>query len=500
MGDGMAVKDGLLLGLDIGTSGCKALLIDAMGREVALERETYDVETPQQGWAEQDPRVWLDAVALTVQRALARGDVDPESVVGIGLTGQMHSTVLLDGRDEPLRPAVLWLDRRSAPEVTTFRSRIGKEQLADWTGNPLVPGFTLASLLWLRDHAPTMWHHIAQVLLPKDYVRLWLTGERGTECTDASATGLFDVEARRWCEPLLQKAQIPLKWLPDVRPSREIAGSLRSSAAKALGLPTGVPVVYGAGDQEAQAVGNGILDPGVVSATIGTGGQLFAPLDHYQHDPALRVHTFCHVTSKRWHWEAAILTAGAALGWLRDQVLGGAHDYAALADAAAEVPPGADDLIFLPYLVGERTPHMDPDARGAFYGLTLQHDWRYMARAVMEGVVFALKDGLACFVDLGAVVRCVIAAGGATRHPLWLQLQADIFNTEITRSATREATALGAALLAGVGVGLYPDLSSACEQVVKWQVKTVEPRPRVAIRYQEHYAAYRALYPVLEAP
>ncbi len=406
----------------------------------------------------------------------------------------MHSTVCLDRDRHPLRPAILWLDRRSARQVTTLRDKLGAAQLARWIGNPIMPGFMLSSLLWLQESEPAAWNRLAHVLLPKDYVRFRLTGELGTDYSDASSTALLDVQHRMWCSELAHAAGIPLDVLPPLFESATVIGQLTPHMAEAMNLIGGLPIVCGAGDQEAQAIGNGLIRPGIVSCTIGTGGQLFSPIEHYQIDPQLRLHTFCHAVPDQWHWEAATLAAGLSLRWLRDEVLSGQYAYQEMADAAATIEPGAEGLIYLPYLEGERTPHMDPNARGVFCGLTLRHTWKHMTRAVMEGVVLSLLDGLDLMRSLGLSIERVVASGGGTQHPLWLQLQADILGAEVIKSETQEAAALGAALLAGIGVGVYSDFGAACEAAVRYSREVYQPRPDVRVRYRRQTEIYRGLY------
>lgn len=487
----------LLLGIDLGTSGLKAVVVDARGQLQAQAWREYTPAYPRPRWAEQDPDTWFHAAQAAVRECVARTGFATGAIAGIGFSGQMHSTVFLDGRDRPARPAILWLDSRSNAQVDALRAHVGVAQLAQWTGNPVMPGFMLASLLWLQQEDPHTWARVAHVLPAKDYLRLRLTGDRATDYGDASATGLLDVRRRCWSTELLDATGLPPEPLPCLAEATEVTGRLGPDAARALGLPAGIPVVCGTGDQQAQAVGNAIIRPGLVSATIGTGGQLFAPLDAYRHDPDLRLHVFCHAVPGLWHWEAASLTAGAALRWLRDNVLDRRYSYSELASAAAAVAPGAEGLMFLPYLAGERTPYMDPNARGVFYGLTLQHTWRHMARAVMEGAVLALAGGLALMRALGTPVERVVASGGATQHPLWLQLQADIFGLEVVRAEAQEAAAFGAALLAGAGTGVFPDLATACAQTVRWNPQVVRPDPARHAFYAGLAERYGRLYPAL---
>ena len=485
-----------LLGIDLGTSGCKAAVIDLDGQVLGIGRCEYAIDTPQPGWAEQDPRIWLSAAAGTVRQALAQAAVSPAAIAGIGLSGQMHTTVCLDAAGAVLRPAIVWADQRSRDQVAEVYQRVGKPQLASFTQNPLATGFTLANLLWLQEHEPEVYARTRQVLLPKDYLRYHLTGILGTEATDACGTLLMDVAARRWQLHWLDMCGIDPGILPAIGESSQVAGTLTAAAAADFGLPAGIPVVHGSGDQAAQAVGNGIISPGLLSCTIGTGGQLLAPSASAAFDPELRLHTFCHAVPGVWFILAATLSAGLSLNWLRHKVLAG-EPYAALADAAATVAPGADGLYFMPYLAGERTPHMDATARGGFIGLTLRHEQAHLTRAVMEGVVFSLRQGLQLITELGVPVQRVVASGGGTRHPLWLQLQADILGRPIEQTLTTEAAATGAALLAGVGAGVYPDVAAACARAVRRSPEVVQPDPTRVARYTQIYQRYAELYPAL---
>jgi xylulokinase len=487
----------LLLGIDLGTSGLKTALISAdEGKTVATALQSYRPQTPRPGWAEQNPETWVESAVTAVRQVVQIAGIDTVAVAGIGFSGQMHSTVLLNAQGHPVRPAILWLDQRSTRQAADLRRWVGDAQLADWLGNPVLPGFTLTSLLWLRENEPENWAHAARVVLPKDYLRFRMTGSLATDLSDASGTCLLDTGRRAWCKSLLAEIHFPAALLPPLIKSTQVAGTLQPEMAGRLGLPAGLPVVCGAGDQQAQAIGVGLLRPGPVSCTLGTGGQLFAVADSYLPDPLLRLHTFCHAVPGLWHWLAATLSAGLSLRWLRDQVLEGGVDYAQLADAAATIEPGSEGLVFLPHLVGERTPHMNPHARGVFYGLALRHTWRHMARAVMEGVVFSLLDGLELIRERGEVHQ-IIASGGARQHPLWLQLQADIFGLPVVGSESPEAAALGAALLAGVGLELYPDLESACRLAVRRKEQVVQPDPAAHARYQELAGRYRELYRAL---
>lgn len=487
----------VLVGIDVGTSSTKAAVLSPEGAPLAIAAQAYAVDTPRPGWAEQDPDGWVEAVLTTTRRALDEAGVAPDAVRGVGLSGQMHGTVCVGEGGDPLRPAIIWADQRSEAQVAAVISELGRQRLAAWTGNPLATGFMLPTWLWLREHEPEVAARTRWLMLPKDYVRYWLTGEVGAEPSDAASTSLFDPAARRWSTPLLEALAIDDGRLPPVHPSAAVAGGLREEPAAAMGLAPGTPVIFGGSDQAMQALGNGVIDPGTLSSTIGTGGQLFAPTSTHVIDaPELRLQSYCHVVPDRWHVETAMLAAGLSLRWLRDSVLGGGT-YQALADAAAAVSPGADGLFFQPYLAGERTPHMDPRARGSFVGLTRRHGRAHLVRAVMEGVVLGMRQGLDLMVALGVPVERVVASGGATAHPLWLRLQADIYGRTIVRTKTVEAAATGAAMLAGVGVGTYADAAEAIERVVRWHPEVVEPDP-VAVRiYARRYRLFCELYPRL---
>ena len=481
-----------LMGIDIGTSGAKVVVIHRAGRLLASAGQEYPLATPHPGWAEEDPQDWLNAVYACVRSVMQKCGAQPGEVAGIGLTGQMHSLVLVGEDGFPLRPAITWADQRSAGQVTALTLRIGRERLAEWAGNPLATGFMLASWAWLQENEPDVARAARWLMLPKDYVRLRLTGQVGSEPSDASSTLCFDPRRRAWSAPLLEMVDLPLERLPAISPSAAVAGGLLPEAAAKCGLAAGTPVIFGGSDVSCQALAQGILDPGTVSSTIGTGGQLFAPLETPQGDPELRLHLFCHCLPDTWHQEAAILSAGLALRWLRDQVFTGA-DYAALSDAAAGAEAGLDGLFFLPFLTGERTPYMNPGLRADFLGLHLRHGQAAMTRAVMEGVVFALRQGIDLMRSLGTPITRLVASGGATRHPLWLQLQADIFDRPIYVSDAPEATARGAALLAGIGASVYRDAADAVTQAVAEPRLGATPDPDRVQRYQAAYREYVAL-------
>ncbi len=488
----------VLIGLDVGTSSTKCVVLSPEGALLGLAAQETPVDTPFAGWAEQDAEAWVTAALLTMRTAVAEAGVNPEAVQAIGLSGQMHGSVCVGSHGLPLRPAVIWADQRSSAQVTRLHDLLGADRLAAWTGNPVATGFMLPTWLWLLDNEPSVAAAMRWLLLPKDYVRYRLTGEVGTEPSDAASTSLFDPQSRSWSEPLLQTLELERAVLPRIFCSSEVAGELRPEMAKVAGLAAGIPVIYGGSDQAIQALGNGVLTPGVISSTIGTGGQLFAPTARPVIDaPKLRMHCFCHVVPDVWHVETATLSAGLSLRWLRDQVLGGGETYAALADGAMAAPAGADGLMFAPYLVGERTPHMDPGARAGFVGLTRRHERYTVVRAVMEGAVLAMRQGLEIMRLLGVPLETMVASGGAAQHALWLQLQADIYGCTVRRTKIIEAAATGAAMLAGVGVGAYPSAAAAVAQVVRWHEKTVEPDPARVALYDRQYEVFCGLYPTL---
>lgn len=486
----------MFLGIDVGTTGAKAVLVDEEGRVMASSTHDYPLLVPRPGWTEQEPHAWWEATVRSIRDVLAsgKGQVD-----GVGLTGQMHGLVALDAKGEVLRPAILWNDQRTADEAAWITERVGAERVLQLTSNPVLTGFTAPKLFWVRRHEPHVYDRIAHVLLPKDYVRYRLTGVFATDVADASGTSWFDVRARRWSDEMLAALEVPRSWLPDVFESPEVVGRVSEEAAVQTGLRAGTPVVAGAGDQAAQAVGAGIVRGGLVSVTIGTSGVVFAHLEALQVDPRGRTHTFCHAVPGKWHVMGVMLAAGGSLRWLRD-CLGvadwyqaGADPYDRMTEEAAEVPPGSEGLLFLPYLSGERTPHADPFARGAFVGLTLRHRRSHLIRAVLEGVAFGLRDALEIIRGMGIGITQVRASGGGARSALWRQILADVFGTELVTVAVTEGAAYGAALLAAVGVGAFPTVEVACDRAVRIAERTVPGAHRQ--RYEELYRLYVELYP-----
>ncbi|GAB4454578.1 MAG: xylulokinase [Anaerolineae bacterium] len=488
-----------LLSIDIGTSSVKTLLLAAdSGRTLATAGREYPIAQPRPGYAEQNPDDWWEAAVYTVRAALSEAGIDPAGVRGIGFSGQMHGTVCLDRAARPVRPAIIWADTRSSAQVDALRARADPEALAAHAPGPPAAGFMGPTLMWLTAHEPDAIAATHRVILPKDYVRLRLTGEVGTEVSDAASTWLLDIASGQWSDWLLDLSGLERRYLPPVAASADVVGALRPAAADALGLPAGIPVVAGCADQPAQALGYGLFDAGTALATIGTGGQVLYPLRAARVDPQMRFHVFNHALRDRWYALAAILAAGLSLRWLRDLL--GLRDrpdaYAYLSEQAAQVPPGAEGVVFLPHLAGERTPHMDPAASGVFVGLRLRHGVGHLARAVMEGVTFAMAECLALALDLAGGAEAgvqVIASGGAAASPVWRQIQADIYNTPLLLAAGENHACVGAALLAGVGCGVYASIEEACALLPPSTVG-VMPDPARAAFYAERRALYRALY------
>lgn len=494
------------LGLDVGTSGTKALLMAEDGRVAATDLAEYPLSTPRPQWAEQDPEDWWRAVVRTTSNVLQKANVRGEEVAGVGLSGQMHGSVFLDKDNHVLRPALLWCDQRTQAECDWITAQVGRENLVRYISNPVLTGFTAPKIVWLRNHEPDVYAQVVKVLLPKDYIRFRLTGVHATEVSDASGTALLDVANRRWSQEVLDAAQIPRGFMPECSESVEVTGRVHAEGAALTGLAAGTPVVGGGGDNAAGAVGSGIVEPGVVFSTVGTSGVVFAPSDTPATDPALRVHTFCHAVPGKWHTMGVVLSAGGSLRWLRDTFFQpegvvarttGGDPYTLMAQGAARVPLGSEGLVFLPYLTGERTPHPDADARGVFFGITLRHQRQHFVRAVMEGVAFALEDTFRIFREIGVPVSEVRAAGGGAKSPLWRQIQADVTGYPHAALAADEGPAFGAALLAAVGTEAYPTVPDACRSVVRTASETT-PDAGAHRAYGRYGDVYRALYPALK--
>lgn len=476
------MTDDPLVGLDVGTSGVKGLAIDSRGAVVARAEATYPLSTPRPGWAEQDPEDWWRAT----EAVLAQLQADAGTPAGIGLSGQMHGLVALDSRDRSVRPAILWNDQRTGAECREIEDTIGLERLIELTGNRALPGFTAPKLLWLRRHEPDVYEQIARIALPKDYVRLRLCAEHATDVSDASGMLLLDVAERRWSEEVLEALRLDPAWLPRLLESPEVSGATRA----------GVPVAAGAGDQAGGALGVGVDRPGPLSVVLGTSGVVFAALDHYAADRAARVHAFCHAVPGSWHAMGVMLSAAGSLRWLRDTVAAGVA-YDDLVAGADAWPPGTEGLIFLPYLVGERTPHADPDARAAFVGLGIRHDRGALVRAVLEGVAFGLRDSLDLIAELpGAAPALGRVSGGGARSETWLRIVASVLQLPLERVAVDEGAAFGAAILGGVAAGVWPDVQAGVAATVHPGAR-IDPVPEWVQTYAETQERFRSLYPAV---
>jgi xylulokinase len=486
---------GHVLGIDTSTTATKAVLIDERGTVVAIGTSEYDYDVPRPLWSEQDPALWWDGTVTAIRAALASSGVPGSDVSAIGLTGQMHGAVLLDAADRVLRPAILWNDQRTAHACDEIRAAVGPERLIAVTGNDALPGFTAPKLVWVRDHEPEVWARIAHVLLPKDYVRLRLTGLHALDKADGAGTLLFDLAARDWSPEVLEALHIDPAWLPPTHEGPEITGGLTAEAAAATGLRNGTPVVAGGGDQSANAVGVGAVSVGTVALSLGTSGVVFATTDRPTTDPRGQVHAFCHAVPGKWHLMTVMLSAAGSLRWFRDTLAPGV-DFGELAASAGDVPAGSDGLLFLPYLTGERSPHPDPLARGAFVGLTVSHERRHLTRAVLEGVAFGLRDGLDQMIAAGMPAPSQVrASGGGTASPVWRQILADVLQADLATVSTSEGAAYGAGLLAAVGAGWFPTVEAAAASLVSATV-VATPGPDVA-HYADVHAIYRDLYPAL---
>ncbi len=496
-----------LVGLDLGTTGAKAGVIESSGRIVSTATMAYDTATPRPGWAEQDPSDWWRASCEAVRGAVEASGADRGKIAGIGLSGQMHGSVFLDRDETVIRPCILWCDQRASPQCDWITGTIGIEQLALWVGNPALAGFTAPKVLWLRENEPDAYARVKRLLLPKDYINLRLTGEAATEVSDASGTLLFDVRERTWSKAMVDALDIPSDWLPPVHESGDAIGGLTREAAEATGLREGTPVAAGGGDNACGALGMGALLGGQVAVSIGSSGTVLSPMKEPRVDPEMRLHSFCHAAPGTWYLMGVTLSAGMALRWFRDE-LGepergealkrGVDPYELLTETASLAPAGCDGLVFLPYLTGERTPHADPEARGVLFGLDLTKTRAHVVRSVIEGITFGLKDSLSIMRDMEVPLAEVITGGGGSRSRMWRQLQADIFELPITRAGTSDAAMLGAGLLAGVAAGVYRSVEEACRQAVDFDERH-EPDPGNFGAYRAAYSLFRSLYPALEA-
>ena len=453
--------------------------------------------SPRTAWAEQDPGDWWRACQQAVCAALLESRTAAEAVTCIGLSGQMHGAVLLDARGVVLRPSIIWCDQRTEAECRWLDDTIGRDRLLQLTSNPALTNFTLTKLLWVRAHEPDVWRCLRHVLLPKDYVRFCLSGEYAIDAADASGTLMLDVARRAWSHDMLDAADIDQRLLPALFESTDICARVSREASALTGIPAGTPIVAGAGDQAAGAIGMGITRPGAVSATIGTSGVVFAATDRPATDPRGRLHTFCHAVPGRWHVMGVTQAAGLSLRWFRDQLAAGAS-YDQLTAEAASVPSGADGVLWAPYLMGERTPHCDPNARAALVGLAASHGRGHIVRALMEGVAFSLRDTFSIFSELQVPVDSVRLGGGGSRSPLWRQIQADVYGRAVDTVLADEGAAYGAAILAAVGIGLWSTVDAACDALVR-RASSTEPQPEVVPLMNDRYAAYTRIYPALRS-
>ena len=495
-----------LLGIDLGTTGVKSLLIQETGGIVASATQEYPLSTPRPSWSEQSPEAWWRATARSIKDVLAKAQADPGRVAALAISGQMHGAVLLDATGKVLRPAILWNDGRSGPQCAEITERAGGlESLLGMVSNPALAGFTAPKLLWVRQNEPEVFARTQTVLLPKDYINYRLTGKLATEVSDASGTLLFDVRNRRWSDDMLRALDLPSHIVPPCLESIEVTGELSKAAARSTGLKAGLPVVAGGADNACAAVGTGVVSPGQALCSIGTSGTIVAPTAEGGPAPQGRAHVFCHAVPGTYYVMGVMLAAGGALRWYRD-ALGqdevrraqaeGVDPYEVLTREAAAIAPGCEGLVFLPYLSGERTPHADPDARGVFFGLSLRHGKAHLTRAVLEGVTFGLRDSVEIVRGLGLPVVRIRATGGGARSTLWRSLQADVFDAEVATVNTAEGPAYGAALLAGAGVGVFPSVEAATTRTIR-EVHTVAPDKKRAAVYAGYYDLYRQLYPQL---
>ena len=494
-----------LIGIDVGTSSMKTLLIDESGSVAGSATEFYPFETPKPLWSEQDPAHWWNATCVSIKRVLEENQVDAKDVAGLGLTGQMHGLVLLDKDNQVLRPCILWNDQRTAKQCADITAKVGAERVLELTGNPVLPGFTAPKIAWVQENEPEVFARAERFLLPKDYVRFLLSGEHFSDVSDASGTSLLNVGERDWSEEMCDALGIDRSFLPEVTESPVASTRVSAEAAAATGLLEGTPIAAGGGDQAAQAVGSGIVREGIVSATLGTSGVVFAHSDEYRVEPNGLLHAFCHAVPGKWHLMGVMLSAAGSFDWYKN-TLGGEEDRLAkesgdnvfdlLTQQAATAPAGSEGLLFLPYLSGERTPHPDPNARGTFFGMTLRHDKAHMTRSVLEGITYGMNDSLQLMRNLGLEISEVRASGGGAKSDFWLQMQADIYASKVVTTNVTEGAAFGAAVLAGVASGIYSDLDSAATQIVKSTGETHSGSDREI--YADFYPEYQALYPALK--
>jgi xylulokinase len=494
------------LGIDTSTTGSKALIIDERGQVIAVASSPHTLQTPRPLWSEQDPREWWEAVSASIRSVVEQAGISGEEIGAVGLTGQMHGLVLLDEAGNVLRPAILWNDQRTQRQCDEIHERIGKEKFIQITGNVALTGFTAPKILWVKENEPEVYARAKQILLPKDYIRYKLTGEYAMDKADGAGTVLFDLRSRDWSDEVLTALEIPRAWMPKTFEGPQFTGSVNQEAASLTGLKAGTPVAAGGGDQAAQAVGVGAVEPGIVGLTVGTSGVVFATTPSALIEPEGRLHAFCHAVPGMWHFMGVMLSAAGSLQWYRD-TLAPNTGFDELLKEAESIPAGSEGLQFLPYLSGERTPHPDPLARGAFIGLTIRHTRAHMTRAVLEGVAFGLKDSFTLIQNTGAstgsaqglgAITQVRASGGGTKGALWRQILASVLEAELVTVNTTEGAAYGAALLAGVGAGAWTDVPSACRTCIQITGSTQPESSQVDV-YRNAYSVYRELYPALQS-
>lgn len=495
-----------LIGIDVGTSGTKTVLFDENGNVKASVSEEYPLHTPHPGWTEQDPQDWWNATVNTLKAVISKSGVSADEIKGIGLSGQMHGSVFLDANNEVVRPAILWNDSRTADACAEITATIGEAKLMRIASNPALTGFTAPKAVWLKKHEPDNFKKTAKLVLPKDYVRFLLTGELAMEVSDGAGTLLFNVKERNWSKEILNALDIPETWMPGMNESTDVCGSISAEVASLTGLKAGTPVVGGGADNACGATGTGVVVEGRVLASLGTSGVILAPSQNHQVDDSGRVHTFCHSVPNLWYIMGVILSAGMSLRWFRDvigqsEALTAAQSnrdpYNVLTELAGTAPIGSEGLIFLPYLTGERTPHKDPHARGGFIGLTIRHQRSHLIRSCLEGITFAMRDALEIVRSLGVKIDEIRATGGGAKSAFWRQLQADIYGCEIATINSDQGPAFGAALMAGVGTGVYSSLPEACDAVIKVTQRTA-PNPEHVKQYDEYYQVYHEMYPHIQ--
>jgi xylulokinase len=492
-----------LIGIDIGTTGAKSVLINDKGRVLASDLQEYPLSLPQPGWAEQDPEHWVTATITSLRNLLAKSRVQPSSIAGLSFSGQMHGLVCLDKSGAVLRPAILWCDTRTTAECKLIEKNVGgRPKLIQLASNPALEGFTLPKLVWVQRNEPSIFRKTATILLPKDYVRYRLTGALGMDISDAAGTLMLDVKEKRWSAPILKALKIKPELLPPLGESPELAGRITSEAAQLTGLPAGLPVAFGGADNTCAAVGNGVIKEGIVAVSIGTSGTVIAPTRSPLRDKLGRAHTFNHSVPGLWYVMGVMQAAGLSLKWLRDNFGAmeramaedtGIDAYEFLAARVGEVPPGSEGLLWLPYLNGERTPHLDANARGVLFGVSPRHTKAHVVRAIMEGVVFGLRDSLEIIRGLGIPVKEIRLTGGGAKSPIWRQIQADVFGQPVVTINVEEGPAFGAAIIAGVGTKVFKNFQDATDRIIK-VTKTVNPIPENVEKYEKQYALFRDLY------